>query len=138
MPQLTNNDEIVARSTAFLRQNPKERGHHAQKARIFNYLRCIMKDKILRLISSINPSLILFVAYAIKMTMFSANYAEAMVLAILAGTYSYCRVIRLKEPLKRSDKLRDEVDKMSGELKEIKAVMSRVNISTVGQTKKRF
>lgn len=97
-----------------------------------------MKDKLLHLICSINVPMILFVAYAIKIIIFSADFASAIVLAILSTTYVYCRHLALKEPKKRSDKFKEDFDKMSADLKEIKGVMSRVNINTITKATKKF
>ena len=88
-----------------------------------------MKDFLKKI--KINYSLIAFFAYSIKLLILEASYADALVLACLAGLYGYKMRLKLAEP-------RDVNEDVRKEIAEIKTAMSKVNLAKISEIKKYF
>ena len=97
-----------------------------------------MKEKIAFIFLKINIPLMLFIAYFLKICLESASFASGFTLLVITLTYTISKYFKLREPQKRPDRVKEEVDKISGEVKEIKAALSKVNVTKINQSKKYF
>lgn len=97
-----------------------------------------MLNKLINLVKKINLPLVLFVSFSIKAMLVPFDFASSSVLAILATTYSFCRYIAIKEPQKRPDRVKTDVDKLMEDMKEIKGALTKSSIKQATKSKKYF
>lgn len=100
-----------------------------------------MKDKLLdfiALIKKTNLLLILFVAFSLKMMTVPSDFASASILLVLGAVYLFGRYLKTKEPDKRSNKIKSEIEKINEDLKEIKGALSKTNVAKIAKKDRYF
>jgi len=80
-------------------------------------------------IKEINPILVALLAYSIRILYFGAAYADAPILAILAGLYFGIKYIEIKKTIITENIFRNQVNQ---DIASIKATLSAVSMQKSG------
>lgn len=70
----------------------------------------------------INFALIAFMAYAVKMILVSASFADSIVMGVLAATYGYTQFLKRFQPYKLDETVAQD-------LLEVKTALSKLKLS---------
>lgn len=97
-----------------------------------------MKDTVKKFILKIDILFLIYVLYCILAAVTPTSTVDVLSLLIVATVYCLGRYLKTKEPLRRPDKVKDDVIKLSADIKEIKAALTKVNLSKISETKRRF
>lgn len=97
-----------------------------------------MMNKLLYFIEKINLLLLVFLVFGVKAVLVPATLETGLVLFVFGLVYSFGRYMDFRQPEKLPNKLKTDFQKVSEEVKEIKAALSKVNLSKITKTDKRY
>lgn len=100
-----------------------------------------MKEKLYDSINglkNINLLLIIFLAFGVKSIVVGTDLASAAVLAIFGAVYLGGRLLKLREPDKKSNRVKSELDKINGEIKELKGALAKTNVGKLTKKERYF
>jgi len=100
-----------------------------------------MKEKLINNIQSmkkINLLLIVFLAYSGKFLFSAPNFASAAILAVLGSIYAVSRYIALKEPQRAPNRLKNDVERIESDVREIKAALTKGNVAKITKKEQRY
>lgn len=100
-----------------------------------------MKEKlnsVIQGLKKVNLILLAFLAFSVKGIMSSPNLTSAATLLVVGLVYTTCRYIALKEPQRVSNKVKSDIDKLNGEVKELKGALAKTNIAKIAKKERYF